>query len=118
MIKALLNLFKRDDIVNTPSYSFSIVRYSDENEIYEDVKSIDINVGVSKYSRDSILSAISPFLKEKPKTKKFLEFFLEKLLEKLKVVESVMYLHIDNKVIRVKNNTVSNPTIIRIIINK
>jgi hypothetical protein len=118
MIKALLNLFKRDDNVNTPSYSFSIVRYSDENEIYEDVKTIDINVGVSKYSRDSILSAISPFLKEKPGTKKFLDFFIGKLLEKLKVVESVIYFHIDNKVIRIRNNAISNPSIIRIIINK
>ena len=118
MIKALLNLFKRNTNVDIPSYSFNIVRYIDENEVYEDVKTIDINVGVSKYSREAIIYAVSPFLKELPETKEFLIFFLEKLLQNLKINESVLYIHIDGKVIRVKNSSINNHSTIRIIINK
>ncbi len=118
MIKALLNLFKRNTNVDIPSYSFDVVRYLDENEVYEDVKTIDINVGVSKYSREAIIYAVSPFLRELPEIKDFLDFFLGKLLKKLKFNDSVLYIHIDSKVIRVKNNTINNHSAFRIIINK
>ena len=118
MIKALLNLFRRNTKVDIPTYSFSVVRYTDETEVYEDVNTIDINVGVSKYSRETIIYAVSPFLKELPETRNFLDFFLGKLLQKLKVSDSVIYFHIDGKVIRVRNSTINNPSITRIIINK
>ncbi len=115
MIKAILSIIAYKKIIESPiPYSFTIARYDDEQEIYLDIKNIDISVGVTKYTVKNIMAACSMSLYDYNETRKFLTYFLEKFLKKNKILESVLYLELDGKVIRIRNITIDNRRVLRI----
>ena len=119
MIKALM-LFLRCAIrtENEVNYSFGISRYNDENEIYLDIKSVDINVGVSKYSTKNIMSACNSHFASDTKTRDFLEYFLRKFLAKNKIKDGTVYIELEGRVIRIRNKSINEQSVLRISISK
>lgn len=113
-------LFLRCDIrtENDTNYSFGISRYNDENEIYLDITNVDINVGVSKYSTKNIMAVCNPHFTSDPKTRDFLEFFLRKFLSKNKIKDGTVYIELAGRVIRIRNKSINEQSVLRINISK
>ena len=119
MIKALSKYFScysREE--NIPTFSIDVSRYDSENEVYMDIKNVDINIGVTKYTTHYIISACNSRLQNDIETKKLLEFFLNKFLSKNKVKDSVIYITVNGTNIRVRNTTLQTSTVLRLSVNK
>jgi hypothetical protein len=114
MIRAVFNFFKYRKIYNIPNYSFTLSKYVDENDIYYDIENIDIDIEVDKYSTHKISREYSPFLLNDSEIKKFLDFFIGKLLERYDVEENKIYIRVNDKTIRIKNTSILNDKILRI----
>jgi len=118
MIKALIKIFgcnsKEEDI---PNFSFTLTRYDSESEVYLDVKNIDVNIGITKYTVPNIMNECYSFLEDKPETKKFLEFFLGRFFSKNNIKDSTVYITLDDITIRIRNTSLQNKTVLRLIID-
>jgi hypothetical protein len=119
MIKALMRYFKcRLENNNEPLYSFTVSRYDEENEIYLDIKSVQINVGVTKYTVQNIMNVCNSYFLDDIELKKFIEFFLTKFLRKNIVRDSTIYITYNKLTIRIRNISLKNQSVLRIIIDK
>lgn len=114
MIRAIFNFLKGKKIYNIPNYSFILTKYTDENDIYYDIRSIDIDIEVKNYTLYELSREYSPLLIDETETKQFLDFFISKLLERNVIDENKIYIQINNKTIRIKNKSIINDKILRI----
>lgn len=119
MIKALM-LYLRCamSIEKEFKYSFTISRYANENEIYMDITTVDINIGVNKYTVKNIMSACASYFTQDIDTKNFLELFLRKFLAKNKIDDGTVYIDVSGKIIRIRNKSISQQSVLRINISK
>jgi hypothetical protein len=119
MIKALSNFFRCiNDIEPSPKYSFTYDRYDDENEAYSEIKNVDINIGVNAYTMKKIIYAYEIATNKNDKSLNFLKYFLDKFLSKNNPTESIIYIHLDKRIIRIRNITLNNHRVLKLSIDK
>jgi hypothetical protein len=119
MIKALYNFLKCNiDTEPPPKYSFTYDKYNNEREVHMEIKNVDVNVGVNGYTSKKIISACETAMPKDNKILHFLKYFLDKFFSKNNVKESIIYIEIDGKLIRIRNIMSSNQSVIKLSIDK
>lgn len=119
MIKALYNFFGcNNNIEPQLKYSFIYDKYDSEEEAYVDIKNVDINIGVNEYTTKKIMSAYEKVMQQNDNTYHFLKYFLGKFFNKNSIKESIVYIQIDDKLIRIRNITLKNQRVLKLIIDK
>jgi len=97
-------------------YYLTVENFRDEKEIYIDIKHIDVNLGVSNYNFETIVVTYEKLLTNP--TRYTVNKYMEKFLQKSTIEEGIMYIDLGNYIIRLKNSSIKNNRVIRIMIRE